>query len=55
MKIFERVVEEILERPRIKTALQGKEIEKIIYVPRKVINIVTRNGSIGDVCENGGH
>ncbi len=39
---LEELIKKVLERPRIKSALTNKEIEKIIYVKGKVLNIITK-------------
>lgn len=39
--ILPKQVEIVLERPKIKETLKGKTIKKIIYIPNKLVNIIT--------------
>ncbi len=39
--ILSKQIEIALERPKIIEALKGKTIKKIIYIPDKLVNIVT--------------
>jgi len=36
----ERIKEQALKSPRIRRHTEGKEIRRIIYVPRRLVNIV---------------
>ena len=39
---YESVIVKALKSPKVKAAIKGKEIVRIIYVPNKLINIVTK-------------